>query len=67
MFLFPFAAAKRLSEHFLPPQNGSDLTLGMGPFNGLLSAVLASEAPLVAGCGLPYGLTLVALARKPTP
>ena len=64
-FLFPIAAAKRLSERLLPPQNGSDLTLGMGPFNSLLSAVLAAEAPLVAGCGLPYGLTLVALARKP--
>lgn len=65
MFLFPIAAAKRLSERFLPPQNGSDLTLGMGPFNGWLSAVLALEAPLVAGRGLPYGLTIVALARKP--
>ncbi len=66
MFLFPIAATKRLSERWLPHQNGSDLTLGMGPFNGLLSAVLASEAPLVAGPGLPYGLTIVALARKPT-
>ena len=67
MFLFPVAAAKRLSERFLPPQNGSDLTLGTGPFNGLLSAVLSAEAPLIARCGLPYGLTIVALARKPAP
>jgi SAM-dependent methyltransferase len=65
-FLFPLAAVKRLSERFFPPQNGSDLTLGMGPFNGLLRVVLTAEAPLVAGCGLPFGLTMVALARKPT-
>ena len=64
VFLFPVAVVKRLSERFFPPQHGSDLTLGTGPFNGVLSAVLASESPLVAGCGLPYGLTIVALARK---
>jgi ubiquinone/menaquinone biosynthesis C-methylase UbiE len=65
MFLFPLAVAKRLSERFFPPQNGSDLTLGMGPFNGLLHVVLTAEAPLVARYGLPFGLTVVALARKP--
>jgi hypothetical protein len=52
-FLFP--VAKRLTEQFFPPhaQPGSDLTLGMGPFNSLLSAVLSSEAPLVARHRLP--------------
>lgn len=64
-FLFPLAVAKRLSERFFPPRNGSDLTLGMGPFNGLLHRVLSSEAPLVARSGLPFGLTVVALAHKP--
>jgi len=64
-FLFPLAAVKRLSERILPPQNGSDLTLGMGPFNGLLRFVLTAEAPFVARYGLPFGLTVVALARKP--
>ncbi len=34
--------------------------------NGLLRIVLAAEAPLVARCGLPFGLTVVALARKPS-
>ena len=65
IFLFPIAVAKRLSERIIPPQPGSDLTLGTGPFNGLLSAVLSSEAPLVARHRLPFGLTVVALARKP--
>lgn len=63
-FLFPVAVAKRLSERFFPPQNGSDLTLGMGPFNGPLRIVLSSEAPLVARFGFPFGLTVVALARR---
>jgi SAM-dependent methyltransferase len=65
-FLFSIAVAKRLTERFFPSQaqRGSDLTLGMGPFNGLLSAVLSSEAPLVARHRLPFGLTVVALARK---
>lgn len=63
-FLFPVAVVKRLSERLFPPQDGSDLTLGMGPFNGILQAILASEAPIVARGHLPFGLTLTALARK---
>ncbi len=63
-FLFPLAVVKRLSERFFPPQNGSDLTLGMGLFNGLFRLVLASEAPLIARHKLPFGLTVVAIARK---
>ncbi len=65
MLLFPIAAAKRLSERFFPLQHGSDLTVGTGVFNRPLSAVLALEAPLIARIGVPYGLTIVALARKP--
>jgi ubiquinone/menaquinone biosynthesis C-methylase UbiE len=64
-FLFPLAVVKRFSERLFPPQDGSDLTLGMGPFDGLLRIVLSSEAPLVARYGLPLGLTVVALARRP--
>jgi ubiquinone/menaquinone biosynthesis C-methylase UbiE len=63
--LFPLAVVKRFSERFFPPQNGSDLTIGMGLFNGLLRVALSAEAPLVAWRTLPFGLTVVALARKP--
>ena len=64
-FLFPVAAAKRFSERIIAPkQTGSDLTLDPGSLNGVLCAILSAEAPLVRSVGLPFGLTLVALARK---
>jgi SAM-dependent methyltransferase len=65
-FLFPVAAVKRWSERFLPQQNGSDLTLSPGAVNGVLRAILSAEAPLITSIGLPFGLTVTALARKET-
>jgi SAM-dependent methyltransferase len=65
MLLFPVAALKRASERFLPNrQNGSDLTIGTGVFNTPLRWILSLEAPLAARTGLPFGLTVLALARK---
>ena len=67
-FLFPVAAVKRLSERlFSRNQAGSDLTLDPGRLNGLLAGILSAEAPLIRSRGLPFGLTVVALARKTTP
>lgn len=63
-FLFPIAAAKRWSERFLPQQDGSDLTLSPGAVNGMLRTILSAEAPLIKSIGLPFGLTVTALARK---
>ncbi len=64
--LFPLAVVKRLSERILKPsQEGSDLTISTGFANRVFKAVLSAEAPLVRTIGLPFGLTLVALARKP--
>ena len=64
-FLFPLAVAKRLSEKFFPPgENYSDLSLNMGMFNGVFKSILASEARLVAGSGLPFGLSVIAVAGK---
>lgn len=66
-FLFPIALAKRWSERLTArPQTGSDLTLDPGPLNGVLRGILSAEAPLVRSIGLPFGLTVVALARKNT-
>lgn len=65
MFLFPLAVIKRLSERLIPPsEEHSDLTLNAGPFNRVLQKILASEAPLVAGSGLPFGLSVVAVGRR---
>ena len=67
--LLPAALLKRWSERWFPPAAGeSDLELGARP--GLAAKffrrVLASEARWIAGRGLPFGLSLVALARKRT-
>lgn len=61
--LFPAAWAKRAAERMAPPRGGSDLTLNVGRLNGLLTKALAAEAPLVAGPGLPFGLTVVAVGE----
>lgn len=65
MWLLPLAVAKRWAERLFPRQEGSDLTLDIGPLNGLFRAVLSSEAKWVARRGLPLGLTVVAVARRP--
>ncbi len=65
--LFPAVVLKRFSERVLPGrQNGSDLTIGVGALNTPLRWILSLEAPFVARTGLPFGLTVVALARKRT-
>ena len=64
--LFPLALAKRMSEKIFPPkQEGSDLTIPVGPSNAVFSALLTAEGPLVRTIGLPFGLTVISLARKP--
>ncbi len=66
MVLFPLAVAKRASEKLFPRRDGgSDLTINFGPTNSLFRAILCAEAPLVARVGLPFGLTVVAVGRKP--
>jgi ubiquinone/menaquinone biosynthesis C-methylase UbiE len=69
MLLFPVAAAKRLAEHIWPRQDQwkSDLEPVPAPLNVLLTRILLAEAPLVRRMDLPYGLSLMALARKPAP
>jgi SAM-dependent methyltransferase len=63
--LFPLAVAKRWSERFTTrSQHGSDLTLDPGPLNSVLRTLLSAEAPLVRSIGLPFGLTVIALAQK---
>jgi ubiquinone/menaquinone biosynthesis C-methylase UbiE len=65
-FLFPLALVKRLLERIFPPvPSSSDLSVNVGMLNGLFKHILASEAFFVARIGLPFGLSVIALARKP--
>lgn len=65
-FLFPLALLKRLAERIRPPRRDrSDLTLEVGPLDRLLGLILRLEASLAASTGLPFGLSLVAVGRKP--
>jgi len=63
-WLFPVAAIKRLSEPLFPPQAHSDLAFNLGPLNAVLAAILSSEAPAIARGRLPFGLSLMVVARK---
>ena len=67
MFLFPLAAAKRLGERVWPPRDASasDLRPLPRPLDTACRWALSAEAPLVRRLDLPYGLSLMALARKP--
>ena len=61
--LFPLAVAKRLGEHFTPLRSErSDLTLD--GTNEIFRRILSWEAPFVSNFGLPYGLSVFAIARK---
>jgi ubiquinone/menaquinone biosynthesis C-methylase UbiE len=65
-FLFPLALAKRLLERIFPSApSSSDLSVNVGMLNGLFKHILASEAFFVSHIGLPFGLSVIALARKP--
>lgn len=65
MLLFPLALIKRLGERWFPTKEASsDLEINVGWVNGLLQNTLASEAAFVAKSGLPFGLSVTAVARK---
>jgi SAM-dependent methyltransferase len=65
MFLFPIALVKRVFDQLFknrPPT--SDLAFPVGPVNTLLGKILALEAPLIAEHSLPFGLSIIAIAKK---
>ena len=62
-FLFPIAPAKRLLER-RDAAGVTDLWQPPNPLNDALASVLALEARFVAGRGLPWGVSLFAVARK---
>jgi SAM-dependent methyltransferase len=63
--LFPLALIKRLGERIFPPRQArSDLTLNTTAYNRAFTRILASEAFLASRVGLPFGLSVFAIARK---
>jgi SAM-dependent methyltransferase len=65
-FLFPLALGKRLLERIFPPDPASsDLSVNVGGLNGIFKHILASEAFFVSRIRLPFGLSVIAVARKP--
>jgi SAM-dependent methyltransferase len=64
--LFPLALAKRLVESLLPPGNPdhSDVSPNPAWLDDTLAAVLGLEARWLRRRGLPFGLSVIALARK---
>ncbi len=62
--LLPLAIAKRLLEGVLPPAQGSDVG-PPPPGNAVLAGVLGAEAAWLRRWPLPWGLSVLCLARKP--
>jgi len=63
-WLFPVVAAVRLLRHYFPDGDaGAELSLPPAPVNTLLATLFASERYLLRA-GLPFGVSLVVLAKK---
>ena len=64
--LLPAAMLKKIGERLFPPARPqSDLALRMGFLNGLLTRILAGEAPWVTRSGLPFGLSIFGAGINP--
>ncbi len=64
--LFPVALVRRLLARFTKSRpTDSDVRPVPAPLNSLLTHVLSLEAPLISRGRLPFGLSLVAIARRP--
>lgn len=60
----PIAAVRIMSRKAAVEEAASDLRLLPGPLNRALTGMLALEARVAAGSGLPLGSSLTALARR---
>lgn len=64
--LFPLALTKRLSERILPATgSSSDIQANASWRDSLLSQFLFAEASWLTRAALPFGLTVIAVARRP--
>jgi len=64
-FLFPAALARRLVGNMIPGNHqGSDVREIPKPLNNVLGFILAQEARIVRSGRLPFGLSVVGVARR---
>jgi len=63
-FLFPAALVARLAERLFHPEKDTTLDVPAGFLNSLLASLFASERHVLRRTTLPYGLSVVGLARK---
>ena len=65
--LFPPGAAVRLAQRFAPPreEDRTNLNLPIGPLNGLFTRLFDVEKLALRGVDFPFGLSVLAVARKP--
>jgi SAM-dependent methyltransferase len=64
-FLFPAVASKRLLDRLFSSHPSSDLDLDLKSIAGFLKGCLLLESRLLRKRSLPFGLSIVGLARKP--
>ena len=65
MILFPLALLKRFFERWqLTPQQDSDIAVNVGAFSSFLRSCLVLESRLIRFWRLPFGLSVVAVAKK---
>jgi SAM-dependent methyltransferase len=65
MILFPLALLKRFFERWrLTPQQDSDIAVNVGAFSSFLKSCLVFESRLIRFWRLPFGLSVVAMAKK---
>lgn len=68
MLLFPLALLKRFTEKWMfTPQKDSDIAMNVGAFSGLLRSCLILESRWIRHRPLPFGLSVIAMAKKLTP
>jgi SAM-dependent methyltransferase len=63
-WLFPLAAGARLASKLLPAKPGGDLHVPPAPLNAALYHTMASERAALGRVTLPWGLSLVSVARR---
>lgn len=63
--LFPLIAAVRLKERYLPPQDVmGELSVPGAAVNGALASILRFECGMLRRMSLPFGVSLLAVARN---